>query len=322
MNLNKYLSPAKINLFLKVLRKREDGYHDILSLMQPVSLYDEIILGIENGKGIFVECDNKSIPCDQTNLAYRAAEAFFKTVEISKKLSVKIKKNIPVAAGLGGGSSNAAIVLKALNEITSANISTDNLMKIAASLGSDIPFFIIGKSCIARGRGEILEPIAPPEFWYILINPGFPVSTQWTYQTLDKTGGLVKTKPLFSDVIKDKISYFVNGQNLDLTKSQENINITISKLLAACRTGGLGIPNMFQGFLMNDLEDVTIKKHPEIKEIKDALIDFGAIGALMSGSGPTVFGIFMSEDKARRAFAQIKKDQRFQNMVVFVAQGL
>src|SRR3989304_5631665 len=264
--LHTFLSPAKVNLFLKTLRKRKDGYHDILSLMQPVSLYDEISLGGEDGKGIFIACDNKSIPCDQTNLVYRAAEAFSKAAGISKKLSGKIKKNIPVAAGLGGGSSNAAAVLKALNEIVSANISVEKLMQIGAALGSDVPFFIAGKACIASGRGEILDPVELPRFW--------------------------------------------------------NINITISKVKASCCGGRLEDPQILHGILINDLEDVTIRKHPEIKEVKKVLIDFGAVGALMSGSGPTVFGIFMSEDKARKAFGQIKQNPRYKDMAVFVAQGI
>ncbi len=290
--LHSILSPAKVNLFLKVLRKRADGYHDIFSLMQPISLYDEIVVEMEDGNSIFVSCDNTNVPCDRTNLAYRAAEEFFKATEISRKLSIKIKKNIPVAAGLGGGSSNAAAVLKALNEITATGLPPERLMEMAAGLGSDVPFFIAGKACIASGRGEILGPVELPLFWYILINPGFPVSTQMVYQ------------------------------NLDLTKNQENINISVSKVKASCCGGGLEDTQILQGILINDLEDVTIRKHPEIKEIKQSLIDSGAVGALMSGSGPTVFGVFRDEDKAGTAFARIKKDQRFQNMAVFMVQGI
>lgn len=290
--------------------------------MQPITLYDEIILEMKEGEGISVVSDNKQIPCDKTNLAYRAAEAFFKTTGISKRLSIKIKKNIPVAAGLGGGSSNAATVLKALNEITAAHISTENLLKIAAGLGSDVPFFILDKPCIASGRGEMLESVELPRFWYILINPDVPVSTQWAYQTLDKTGGLVKNKPLFSDFIKDKISYFVKGQNLNLTKNQENINITVSKVKTSCCGGRLEDPQILNSILINDLEDVTIRKYPEIKEIKQALIGSGATGALMSGSGPTVFGVFPDESEARKAFEQVKEDTRFKGMAVFAAQGI
>lgn len=316
--LHRVFSPAKINLFLKVLRRRGDGYHDIVSVMQPISLYDEITIEMENGSGIIVSCDNVSIPCDRTNLAYRAAAEFFMATGINRKLSITIKKNIPVAAGLGGGSSNAAAVLKALNEITSQNISTGKLIEIGVRIGSDVPFFIVGKPCIARGRGESIEPIGLTKFCYVLINPGFPVSTQWAYQTLDKTGGLVKTKPLFFDFIKDKISYFVKGQNLNLTNSNEDINITISKVLLE---DTVGIQHL-QRLLSNDLEEVTIGKHPEIKEIKTALSSVGAAGELMSGSGPTVFGIFPDKDKAEEAFGLLKGAFKQKRYTIFLAQGL
>lgn len=322
--LHHVLSPAKINLFLKVLKKREDGYHDILTVMQPVSLYDEILLEVGDGRGIFIECDNKSVPSDETNLVYRAAKAFFEATGINRHLFIKIKKNIPVAAGLGGGSSNAATVLRALNEITSQNISTDNLIKIGAGIGSDVPFFIAGKSSIARGRGELLEPVDLPKFWYILVNPGVPLSTQWVYQTLDKTGGLVKTKPVFSVLskVKDKISYFVKGRNLNLTKSNEDINITISKVSAIYRAGRGGNQQVIKGLVMNDLEAVAIKKYPEIKEIKDTLINSGAICALMSGSGATAFGIFLDEHEAIRAFELLKREQKTRGWAFFLVQGL
>ena len=279
-----YLSPAKVNLFLRVLRKRADGYHDIMSLMQPISLYDEISLDIREGRGISIECDNISIPVDRTNLAFKAAEAFFKTTGINNKAIIKIKKRIPVAAGLGGGSSNAATVLMALNELTSLNLSANDLAKIGLAIGSDVPFFLVGKPCLAKGRGEILEPVELPRFWYVLINPGFPVSTQWVYR------------------------------NLNLTKNIENININISKVSKNIVA--------IQRLLINDLEAVTLRKHYEIQELKDALLALDATGALMSGSGPTVFGVFLNKGKAKKAFEQIKKDRRFKDMAVFIAQGL
>ncbi|HCY19648.1 MAG TPA: 4-(cytidine 5'-diphospho)-2-C-methyl-D-erythritol kinase, partial [Deltaproteobacteria bacterium] len=158
-----------------------------MSLMQPISLYDEISLDIREGRGISIECDNISIPVDRTNLAFKAAEAFFKTTGINNKAIIKIKKRIPVAAGLGGGSSNAATVLMALNELTSLNLSANDLAKIGLAIGSDVPFFLVGKPCLAKGRGEILEPVELPKFWYVLINPGFPVSTQWVYRNLNLT---------------------------------------------------------------------------------------------------------------------------------------
>lgn len=283
-HIHTFLSPAKVNLFLRVLRKRADGYHDIVSIMQPISLFDEISLDIREGRGISIECDNISIPVDRTNLAFKAAEAFFKTTGINNKAIIKIKKRIPVAAGLGGGSSNAATVLMALNELTSLNLSANDLAKIGLAIGSDVPFFLVGKPCLAKGRGEILEPVELPRFWYVLINPGFPVSTQWVYR------------------------------NLNLTKNIENININISKVSKNIAA--------IQRLLINDLEAVTLRKHYEIQELKDALLALDATGALMSGSGPTVFGVFLNKGKAKKAFEQIKKDRRFKDMAVFIAQGL
>ena len=172
----------------------------------------------------------------------------------------------------------------ALNELTSLNLSANDLAKIGLAIGSDVPFFLVGKPCLAKGRGEILEPVELPKFWYVLINPGFPVSTQWVYR------------------------------NLNLTKNIENININISKVSK----------NMIaiQRLLINDLEAVTLRKHYEIQELKDALLALDATGALMSGSGPTVFGVFLNKGKAKKAFEQIKKDRRFKDMAVFIAQGL
>lgn len=276
-------SPAKVNLFLKVLKKRSDGYHDIITIMQPVSIYDEILLDITDGSGIFIESDNKNIPLDRTNLAYRAAETFLNETGIKRQIHIKIKKNIPVAAGLGGGSSNAASVLMGLNKITSSKLSKDELMKIGAGLGSDVPFFISGRSVIATGRGEKLEEIEIPKFWYILINPGFHVSTAWAYE------------------------------NLPLTKNKEDINISLLKKR---------LENFSIDYLANDLEKVTAKKYPQIEEIKVFLKGLGAKGSLMSGSGPTVFGIFEDEGATRNAYDRIKNVPRFKNMAVFVAQGL
>lgn len=280
-------SPAKVNLFLKVLKKRHDGYHDIITVMQPITYYDEIFLDVTEGDGgdvIFIECDNKTIPSDNTNLAYKAAEAFLSKTGFAKKVSIKIKKNIPVAAGLGGGSSNAASVLMGLNETLNAGFSKEDLMAIGEKLGSDVPFFVFGGSAIAAGRGEKLEKIELPKFWYVIMNPGFPVSTAWAYE------------------------------NLDLTKKQENINIPFLK--KRLKTFSI------EDILENDLENVTVKKYPDIENIKAFLKNAGAKQALMSGSGPTVFGIFENEGAAKHAYDCIKKDSKFKYMAVFVAQGI
>ncbi|MBI5893930.1 MAG: 4-(cytidine 5'-diphospho)-2-C-methyl-D-erythritol kinase [Deltaproteobacteria bacterium] len=277
-------SPAKVNLFLKVLKKRSDGYHDIITVMQPITYYDEIFLDVSDGDDILIECDNKNIPSDNTNIAFKAAKIFLSKTGFAKKVSIKIKKNIPVAAGLGGGSSNAAYVLMGLNEILNAGLSKEDLMEIGEKLGSDVPFFVFGGSAIAAGRGEKLEKIELPKFWYVIINPCFPVSTAWAYE------------------------------NLDLTKKQENINIPFLK--KRLKTFSI------EDILENDLENVTVKKYPDIENIKASLKNLGAKGAMMSGSGPTVFGIFENEGAAKSAFDCINKEPKFKKMAVFVAQGL
>ncbi len=284
MTCSQIFSSAKLNLLLKVLRKRSDGYHDIVTVMQPISIYDEIFMDVSDGNGIFIECDNKNIPLDKANIAFKAAEAFLEKTGFTKRVYIKIKKNIPVAAGLGGGSSNAASVLIGLNELLSTELSQDDLMSIGAGLGSDVPFFIFGGSVIATGRGEKLEKIELPNFWYVIINSGFPVSTAWAYE------------------------------NLDLTKKQENINIPFLKK----RLEDFSIEDILE----NDLENVTVKKYPDIESIKTFLRNLGAKGAMMSGSGPTVFGIFKDEGTAKSAFDRIKKDPLFQNMAVFIAHAL
>lgn len=264
-----FYAPAKVNLFLKVLSKRPDGYHEIESLMQPVSLYDEIL--IETGRG-GIEVVSDKVPGGKDNLAYRAAETFYRRAGLTPSVSIEITKKIPVGAGLGGGSSDAATVLMALNEICSAGLSEKDLMELGAGLGSDVPFFILKGPALAKGRGEVLARAELPGLYYVLINPGFHVSTAWVYG------------------------------NLDLTKRAEDNNLTYSK-------EALSDVKRIKGLLYNDLEAVTVKRHPEIAALKAALIEAGAQGSLMSGSGPTVFGIFTGEDAARLALGSLR--QRF-----------
>jgi len=264
----KVLSPAKVNLFLRVSGKRPDGYHDILSLMQPVSLYDDIEIEAGEGEGISVSSDNPALPVGAENLAHRAASAFLKKLGKTKSVSIHIKKRIPVGAGLGGGSSNAASVLMGLNELAGAGFDEAVLMDIGSRLGSDVPFFILKSGALAAGRGTELKRVKVPEFGYILINPGYHVSTAWVYG------------------------------NLDLTKKPENNKLTYS--VASFREG-------FEvGDLYNDLESVTLKEHPDLAEYKKILVKNGALGALMSGSGPTVFGVYTDGESAQKAYAAVK----------------
>ncbi|MEK7773235.1 MAG: 4-(cytidine 5'-diphospho)-2-C-methyl-D-erythritol kinase [Deltaproteobacteria bacterium] len=278
------LSPAKVNLFLRVLRKRDDGYHDIITLMQPITLHDEISIEVGSGAGVSVSCDSVDVPDGSENLACMAAEALLKSAYIEKKIKIRIKKNIPVAAGLGGGSSNAATVLTGLNGILKAGLSEAELLDMGGRLGADVPFFMFGGPAVASGKGTELERVKLPRYRYVLVNPGFKVSTAWAYN------------------------------NLDLTKESKNNMLPYS-------AGDFNDMERLKDYLVNDLETVTLREHPEISSLKKALIENGASAALMSGSGPTVFGIFRDEGVARSACKALKKrlDARHS---IFLTEGI
>ncbi len=257
-------SPAKLNIRLKVTGRRPDGYHELVSIMVPVTLFDQIKLETGQSPGITISSSGFSVPVNDDNLACRAAKAFFSKTGLKQNLSIKLQKNIPVAAGLGGGSSNAACTLKALNEIWSNPLSLQELEKLAVKLGADVPFFLYNRPCIARGIGEILEPISKwPRFWYVIVKPTIKISTAWVYENF----------------------------KLRLTTNE---NIYILRGLGKDRYKIIDI-------LENDLESVTASHFPVINTIKKALKNAGAEGVLMSGSGPSVFGIFKSKNHAMTA---------------------
>lgn len=261
------LSPAKVNLYLRVLKKREDGYHDLATLMQKISLYDELEFE-PVPRGIHLKCSGAELPGNEDNIVYRAAEKILSLANCVSGVAISLHKKIPLAAGLGGGSSNAAMTLLALNELFRLNFSREELRKIGATLGADVPFFLFPGPAWAFDIGDRLEaaPEVPPA-WFVLVNPGFEVSTRVIYERL----------------------------NLRLTK--EPFHYSIPRFLT--------MEDLAAG-LYNDLERVTLKMHPELQEIKDLLCSQGARGALMSGSGPTLFGVFESEDKAGEAETFLK----------------
>ncbi|MEK7880934.1 MAG: 4-(cytidine 5'-diphospho)-2-C-methyl-D-erythritol kinase [Deltaproteobacteria bacterium] len=263
------LCPAKVNLFLKVTGKRGDGYHEIHSLMQPVELFDEIILTVSEGDGITLECDIDSIPSGEENLAWKAAALFLKETGIKRAVSIDLKKRIPTGGGLGGGSSDAAGILTGLNTILRAGLSEERLKAMAAGLGSDVPFFILRGPAFAYGRGEILERVTLPRLYYVLVNPGLHISTAWAYG------------------------------NLDLTKKTKDNILIVSKGLA-------GSKEKIAGLLENDLEGAVMGEYPVITVLKSLLKKAGAKGALMSGSGSTVFGLFFKEREAGEAITRLK----------------
>ncbi len=275
-------APAKLNIRLKVTGLRPDGYHELVSIMVPISLFDHLELKITRPQMISIACEGYSVPDNEKNLACQAAQSFFSLTGINSGLSLKLTKNIPVAAGLGGGSSNAAYALKALNEMWSNPLTSQDLMDLALSLGADVPFFLHSRPSIVNGIGEILEPIGNwPQFWYVVISPALSISTSWVYGNL----------------------------KLELTTGEYNYIINLFKKE----------PLDIASLLENDLESVTATHYPVINTIKKSLVDAGANGALMTGSGPSVFGVFSSKDQALSA----KKYLSSKNLGdIFVVKGL
>jgi len=258
----KFRSPAKVNLYLEVLSKRPDGYHEIQTLMQRVDLSDELEIDL-GGRGIRLVSEGAEVPEGMDNLACRAARIFCEEFGIRGDLRIRLKKKIPVAAGLGGGSSNAATVLMGLNELLQAGGEGERLMSLGAKIGADVPFFIFQKPALARGMGEKLTAVnLPGPLWFLMLVPPFPISTAWAYQAFDRLPGQ-KKEPM---CIRD--SY---GELADL------------------------LP-----ILKNDLESAALTRHPQIAHMKEELLARGARGALMSGSGPVIFGLFSMRKEAER----------------------
>ncbi len=271
-------SPAKINLFLKVLGKRPDGYHNLVSLMCRVDLFDQVTLS-PGQRSISVRCAHPQVPDGEANIAHKAATAFLDALSITEGVTISIEKVIPVAAGLGGGSSNAATVLMGLNKHYGRPFSDEELMALGAKIGADVPFFIFQHTAIARGIGERLEPFDKmPPLSAVLVNPRLHVSTAWIYEHL----------------------------NLGLTNCEENYNVSWF----------LEDFSRISDLLFNDLEQVTAQKFPEIDAVKKALLNLGAMGALMSGSGPTVFGLFQTRQQASKAFDALEHQQTWDTFLV------
>lgn len=274
---------AKINLSLDVLGVLPNGYHEVKMVMQTVSLFDTVEL-TKTDSGITLGCSLRFLPTGAENLAYRAAEAFFNETGISGGVSIYLKKHIPVGAGLAGGSSNAAAVLTGLNKLYDAKLSTRRLCEIGKTLGADVPYCIIGGTRLAEGIGEKLSPLPRmPHCHIVLVKPSFSISTKWAYDNIDAC-------PDIAHPPTDKLIEALNAGDLK----------------AMCASMG------------NVLEDVSIAHHPVLSEVKSDLISLGAIGAQMSGSGPTVFGIFEDEEKATAAKDILWKKYR----TAYVCRGI
>lgn len=275
------LAPAKVNLYLGVLGKRADGYHEIVSVMQKLDLADRLHLSLE-GRGVTLHCPASPLPEDHDNLCWKAARAFFDWTGLPDAVRITLHKRVPVAAGLGGGSSDAAAVLLGLNRLCAAGLGEDTLLTLAARLGADVPFFITGlPTALATGTGTDLQPVAvPTDYWLVLVNPGLSVSTRWVYENLVLTS--------------DDNPYKLSGYS--------HLPEYAASLVAAALHHESDTPPLF-----NDLETVTVGRYPVVRSIKEQLLAHGAIAALMSGSGPTVFGIFRQDYLAERACERLRE---------------
>lgn len=273
---------GKINLYLDVLSDDTSGFHEIKSIMQSVSLCDRVTVSAirQDEPNILLSCDLPYIPTDARNIAYKAAEAFLRASSITAEVHVRLQKRIPVAGGMAGGSTDAAAVLRALNKLFGEPLSDTELMEVAASLGSDIPFCMLGKTALCTGRGEITEPIQNRAKLLLLIVPSAEnVSTPWAYGELDK---------LFGD--------FAGRAKQNAARFD-----ALCAALAANDSEGV-CQNMY-----NIFEEAILPHRPLAQRAKELLLESGAIGAMMSGSGPTVFGIFPDMESRRLAEAALKK---------------
>jgi len=263
---------AKINLSIDITGKREDGYHLLKSIMQTVSLFDKITMNFE-GEGVEAKCSLPFLPVDERNLAVRAAKAFLEAADIKTGVSMYIKKVIPIGGGLGGGSTDAAAVLNALNHRYKDAVSPERLFEIALSCGADVPFCMKGGTCLCEGVGEVMTPLTNmPECYIVIVKPPFSVSTKSVYQEFDINK--ITQRPDTDGMIKA---------------------LNDGDIIALC------------GGMYNVLEPVVAAKHHRITKYRDMLAKEGAVGTLMSGSGSTVFGIFDDEKQAENARARLKK---------------
>lgn len=262
---------GKINISLDIVGKREDGYHLLKMIMQNVDLYDSMSFQRCN-KGINISCNKPYIPTDEKNLVYKAAKLFMDTYDIQEGINIYLKKNIPVAAGMAGGSADAAAVFKTLNQIFKIDASDNELMNLGVKIGADVPYCIIGGTALCEGIGEIITPLAPfKNQILVLVKPNFGVSTKEVFKNLDISK--IFKHPDTEAIIKDM--------------EQENLEEVCS-----------GMKNL--------LENVTLRKYPVLKRIKEDMIKMGATGSMMSGSGPTIFAFFDDMLKAQRCYEKFK----------------
>jgi 4-diphosphocytidyl-2-C-methyl-D-erythritol kinase len=263
---------AKINLSLDIIGKREDGYHLLEMVMQTIDLYDEITIEKQD-EGITIGCNKVYVPRDERNLAYKAAKLFIEKYNISQGVNINIKKNIPVSAGLAGGSTDAAAVLKIMNRLFNINAEDEELMKLGEELGADVPYCIKGGTALCEGIGEkVTELKRFKDKIIVIVKPPFGISTKSVYQefNLERVRNHPRTEELIKAIEEDDLKLVVKN-------------------------------------MRNLLENVTLRKHKILINIKEEMRRLGAIGSMMSGSGPTIFAFFEDMQKAQRCFEKMKE---------------
>ncbi len=283
-------APAKINLILRILDRRPDGFHNLWSIMQTVALEDEVWIRLCPGQqGIHLSCDTGLVAADQSNLVYRAAAAVVERAQASIGLDIELRKRIPMGAGLGGGSSDAAATIIGLNRLLRLGWSPFEMAAVGQSLGSDVPFFLFAPSAFVAGRGESVRPVViEGARWIVLVNPGFGVNTKWAYQELAATRtGVTPLSPVQCEL-------------------DRQLRVSWTQLIAAAE---------------NDFEAPVFAAHGKLREIKQSLQVQGAEIALLSGSGAMVFGVFTDETRARLAQAKLASEQLMTVFVVPTCSG-
>lgn len=275
---------AKINLGLDVLGKREDGYHEVRMIMQTIRMYDQLDMRKSVEPGIHLTTNKKYIPVDENNLVWRAAKLMMDTCGIMEGVSIHLHKVIPVAAGMAGGSSDAAATLVGMNRLFHCGLSKEKLMELGVQIGADVPYCVLRGTALAEGIGEKLTVLPPmPDCWILIGKPGISVSTKYVYTTLD-----LNTNTVHPDI--DGMKKALKDGNLyGITERMGNV-----------------------------LQDVTIPAYPEVERIKEQMKTLGAVNAMMSGSGPTVFGIFDNEEKAQEACQKLRESGSCQQVFLTV----
>lgn len=264
---------AKVNLGLDVLRRRENGYHDVKMIMQTVNIYDTLTLSKKGDAQIVITTNTGELPLNEDNLIYKAAKLLFERTGKEAGVSIHLDKQIPIAAGMAGGSTDAAATLLGLNELYDLGLNKEELAEIGVKIGADVPYCIYGGTCLSEGIGEVLTKLPDtPDCYVVVAKPGIGVSTKYVYENL----------------------------HIETVKDHPDID----GMIEAIREGSLdGVVKKME----NVLETVTIKRYPEIETMKNCLLENGAENALMSGSGPTVFGIFKEENIAKHALFKLKE---------------